>query len=58
MIRSYLKYSDVIYVQAYKVSFHRKLESIQYNAALVVSGAIRRTMRNCNMRKTLSRVSF
>ena len=27
--------------QSYKLSFHEKLESIQYNAGLVVAGAIR-----------------
>ena len=36
-------YGDIIYDQAYNLSFHQKLESIQYNAALVLTGAIRGT---------------
>ena len=42
-IRSYLDYGDIIYYQAYTVSFHHKIESIQYNAALAIAGAIRGT---------------
>ena len=34
-------YADVVYDRNYKSSFHEKLESIQYNAALAVTGAIR-----------------
>ena len=34
-------YADVVYDRSYKSSFHEKLESIQYNAALAVTGAIR-----------------
>ena len=37
--RSHLDYGDIIYDQAYKVSFHQKIESIQYNAALAITGA-------------------
>ena len=40
-IRSHLDYVDVIYDQHYNNSFHQKLESIQYNAALAIAGAIR-----------------
>ena len=40
-IRSHLDYGDTIYDQAYNDSFHQKLESIQYNAALAITGAIR-----------------
>ena len=39
-IRSHLGYADVVYDQYYK-SFHEKLESIQCNAALAVTGAVR-----------------
>ena len=39
----YLNYCDVIYDQAFNKSFHKKLETIQYNAALAISGAIRGT---------------
>ena len=40
-IRPPLNYGDIIYDQAYNVSFHQKLDSIQYNAALAITGAIR-----------------
>ena len=40
-IRPHLDYGDVIYDQHYNNSFHSKLESIQYNAALAKTGAIR-----------------
>ena len=44
-IRPYLDYGDMIYGQAYKEPFHQKLESIQYNAALAIKGAITGTSR-------------
>ena len=34
--------SDIIYGQAYRASFHQKIESVQCNAALAITGAIRR----------------
>ena len=40
-IRSQLDFADVIYDQACKSSFHEKLESIQYNSSLAITGAIR-----------------
>ena len=42
-IRSQLDFADVIYDQACNSSFHEKLESIQYNACLAITGAIRKT---------------
>ena len=42
-IRPHLDYGDIIYDQAYNVLFHQKLESIQYNSALAITGAIRGT---------------
>ena len=36
---------DIIYDQAYKFSFHQKLESVQYNTLLALTGAIRGTSR-------------
>ena len=33
-IRPYLDYGDIIYDQAYNLSFQQKLESIQYNTAV------------------------
>ena len=35
-IRSHFDYADVVYDQSYKSSFHEKLESIKYNAALTL----------------------
>ena len=40
-IRPHLDYGDIIYDQAYNASFHQKLGSIQYNAALAIMRAIR-----------------
>ena len=40
-IRLHVDYGDIIYDQAYNLSFYQKLESIQYNAALALTGAIR-----------------
>ena len=39
-VRLHLDYGDVIYDQHYNIFFHQKLESIQYNAALGITGAI------------------
>ena len=39
--RPHLDYGDAIYYQHHNNSFHQKLESIQYNAVLAVTGAIR-----------------
>ena len=44
-IRPHLDYGDIIYDQAYNLSFYQKLESIQYNAALALTGAIRGSSR-------------
>ena len=44
-IRSQLEYGDVIYDQPYNEYFINKLESIQYNAALAITGAIRGTSK-------------
>ena len=40
-IRPHLDYGDITYDQPYNVSFHQKLESIQYNSALAITGATR-----------------
>ena len=42
-IRSQFDFADVIYDQAYNSSFHEKLEPLQYNACLAITGAIRGT---------------
>ena len=44
-IRPHLDYGDMIYDQSFNMSFQRKMESIQYNAALVITGAIRGSSR-------------
>ena len=40
-IRPPLDYGDMIYDQAYNASFHQKLELLQYNACLAITGEIR-----------------
>ena len=44
-VRPHLDYGDVIYDQPNNDSFIRKVESIQYNAALAITGAIKGTSR-------------
>ena len=44
-VRPHLDYGDVIYDNSFIGSFQKKLESIQYDAALAITGAIRRTSR-------------
>ena len=39
--RPHLDYGDVIYDKAYNESFKSRLEAIQYNAALAITGAIK-----------------
>ena len=40
-VRSHLDYGDILYDQAFNNSFNDRLESIQYNACLAITGAIR-----------------
>ena len=44
-VRPHLDYGDIMYDKAFIWSFQKKLESIQYNAALTITGAIRGTSR-------------
>ena len=44
-IRPHPDYGNIIYDQAYKESFHQKLEPIKYNAAVAITGPIRGTSR-------------
>ena len=44
-VRPHLDYGDILYDQAFNNSFHDRLESIQYNACLAITGAIRGTSR-------------
>ena len=44
-VRPHLDYGDIIYDHPQNESFCNKLESIQYNAALAITGAIRGTSK-------------
>ena len=44
-IRAHLDYGDIICDQTYNASFHQKLELLQYNACLAITGANRGTSR-------------
>ena len=44
-IGPHLDYGDVIFDQAYNKSFHESLESLQYNTALAITGAMRGTSK-------------
>ena len=44
-VRQHLDYGDIIYDQPQNESFCNKLESIQYNAALAITGAIQGTSK-------------
>ena len=44
-VRPHLDYGDFLYDQARNASFHLKLESIQYNACLAITGVIRCSSR-------------
>ena len=41
LLRPHLDYVDVIYDRAFNESFQNKLEPVQYNAALAITGAMR-----------------
>ena len=47
-IRPYLDYGDILYEKAFNESFHQKIESIQNNACLAITGAIRGSSREKN----------
>ena len=44
-VRPHLGYGGIIYEKAYNSSFHQKIQSIQYNVCLVITGAIRGTSK-------------
>ena len=56
-IRNRLDYTNIIYDQAYHSAFHDKLESIQYNACLAITGAIRGTSTEKKIQRTRLRIS-
>ena len=43
--RPHLDYEDTLYDQRFSNSFHERLESIQYNPALAITGTIRGSLR-------------
>ena len=44
-VKTHLDYGNIIYDQTFNNSFHQKIESLQYNTALGITGAIRGTSR-------------
>ena len=55
-VRPHLDYGDVLYDQAFNNSFHARMESIEYNAFLVITGAIRGTSKEEIYQKIRPRV--
>ena len=45
-VRPILEYADIIYDKPHTESFKDKLETVQYNAAVVITGAIKGTLRD------------
>ena len=45
-LRPLIDYGDIIYDQSQNESFCEKIESVQYNAALAITGAIQGTSRD------------
>ena len=45
-VRSHLDYADIVYDKPGNVNFESKLEIVQYNAYLAITGAIRGTNRD------------
>ena len=41
----HLDYGDILYHQVYNASFHQKLEFIQDNGGLAITGATRRALK-------------
>ena len=42
-VRPNLDYADIIYNKPFHVSFKRKIEMVQYKAALVITGVVKGT---------------
>ena len=51
-IQPHLDYGDVLYDQTFNNSFKGKMESIQYNACLALTGAIRGTLKKKKISRT------
>ena len=45
-VRPNLDYADIIYDKPFNESFKRKIEAVQYKAALVITGAVKGTSRD------------
>ena len=45
VVQPHLDYDDIIYEKAYNSSFHQKIEPVQYNACVAITGAIRGTSK-------------
>ena len=44
-VNLHLGYGDIIYEKVYNSSFQQKIESVQYNVCLAITGAIRGTSK-------------
>ena len=44
-VKPRLEYDDALYDQSYNNTLHQKMESVQYNATLAITGAIRGSSR-------------
>ena len=44
-VTPHLDYGDILYDQAFYISFHHRLESVQYSACLAITGASRGTSK-------------
>ena len=44
-VRPYLNYGNILYDQAYNMSFYNKLESVQYKSCWTITGAQRGTSK-------------
>ena len=56
-LRPYLDYGDVIYDRAFNESFQNKLDSVQYNAALAITGAIRGSSREKLYKELVAKIT-
>ena len=50
----YLDYGDAVYVKVFNELFHKKLESVYYNAVFAMAGAIRELIREALSRIRIS----
>ena len=57
-IRPHLDYGDIVFDQPTNDSFCKKLESVQYNAALAITGTIKRTSSKVKLYKELGHESL